>query len=116
MTDYPFCKDCVYEDVPMSDDPCYSCHNIFLSKHTKPMFKARVPDEEQCKGGNDMENASSTAGTLSGSYTYHSCYCIHRLPCGYCQLLSRVCPMQGVTINPYWNEVTCNGNGTGDVK
>lgn len=63
-----------------------------------------------------MDNYSSTTGPLSGSYTYNSCACAHRLPCGYCPLLSRVCPMQGVTINPYWNEVTCNGNGTGDVK
>lgn len=63
-----------------------------------------------------MVNDSSTTGPLSGSYTYNTCSCAHRLPCGYCPLLSRVCPMQGVTINPYWNEVTCNGNGTGDVK
>lgn len=63
-----------------------------------------------------MVNDSSNTGPLSGSYTYNSCACVHRLPCGYCPLLSRVCPMQGVTINPYWNEVTCNGNSTGDAK
>lgn len=38
-------------------------------------------------------------------------YCTHRLPCGYCQILCRVCPMQGNTvIGPTWklpNTVTC---------
>lgn len=63
-----------------------------------------------------MDNYSSTTGPLSGSYTYNSCPCASRLPCGYCPLLNRVCPMQGVTINPHWNEVTCNGNSTGDAK
>ena len=51
------------------------------------------------------------------SYTYSTCSCVHRLPCGYCPLLNRVCPMQGVTydspytVNPCINtekyEVTC---------
>ena len=61
---------------------------------------------------NSNINTGSTTGTLNGSYTYQTCSCAHRLPCGYCPLLSRVCPMQGVTINPGWNEVTCTGKGT----
>ena len=61
---------------------------------------------------NSNINTGSTTDTLNGSYTYQTCSCAHRLPCGYCPLLSRVCPMQGVTINPGWNEVTCTGKGT----
>ena len=49
------------------------------------------------------------------SYTYATTACAHRLPCGYCPLLNRVCPMQGITYNtfdttPYTinqTEITC---------
>ena len=49
------------------------------------------------------------------SYTYVTTACAHRLPCGYCPLLNRVCPMQGATYNePYTvgdfinkTEITC---------
>ena len=39
--------------------------------------------------------------------------CVHRLPCGYCPLMSRPCPMQVTTVTtwgttaPNLNEVTC---------
>ena len=56
---------------------------------------------------------TNSPGTTT-SYTYSSCSCVHRLPCGYCPLLSKPCPMQTVTITtapctPTWNlnEVTC---------
>ena len=111
--DYPFCNECEYEDYNIHEPPCQECHNKFLETHKKPKFKAKP--KENC-GGNDMENYASTTTPLSGSYTYNTCSCAHRLPCGYCPLLNRVCPMQGVTINPYWTEVTCNGNSTGDAK
>ena len=57
-----------------------------------------------------MNDYSSNIGSLNGSYTYQTCSCGHRLPCGYCPLLNRVCPMEGVKISPYWTEVTCQTN------
>ena len=49
------------------------------------------------------------------SYTFATTPCAHRLPCGYCPLLNRVCPMQGITLDqPYMvgdfinkTEITC---------
>ena len=52
---------------------------------------------------------TTTTGT---NINFNAQYCVHRLPCGYCQLMSRVCPMQGTTITPTWepgpNVVYCN--------
>lgn len=61
----------------------------------------------------DTTNTSTT-----GSYTYSSCTCVHRLPCGYCPLLSKPCPMQTITITnaqntPVWSLNNCT-NGTTD--
>lgn len=68
-----------------------------------------------------MDTTTNTTGTspLNGSYTYNACSCAHRLPCGYCPLLSRPCPMQGLQINPYspqWTISTCqNGSPEGVI-
>lgn len=48
-------------------------------------------------------SANSVCGTTS-TYTDFSKYCPNRLPCGYCTIMSRVCPLWcGVS----WSEVTC---------
>ena len=54
----------------------------------------------------------------TNSSTSYSNICLHRLPCGYCPLMNRQCPMQNTltwstpfsvpTIN--YNDVTCQGN------
>lgn len=68
---------------------------------------------------NDYTNKTTrqAGGTLGTSINandygyYTNGYCQHRLPCGYCTMLNRVCPMQnnqvtyttahnGLTINP----------------
>ena len=56
--------------------------------------------------------------TPTNSTTSYSNICVHRLPCGYCPLMSRQCPMQNTltwstplnvpTIN--YNDVTCQSN------
>ena len=60
---------------------------------------------------------STTVNT--GTYTTNTTnYCPQRLPCGYCVLLSRACPMQSNTTitptwDPNWYKVYCNA--TADV-
>jgi len=44
-----------------------------------------------------MITNDGTKTPLPSSYTYTTCSCVHRLPCGYCPLLNRPCPMQTVT-------------------
>ena len=41
---------------------------------------------------------------------YNQAYCINRLPCGYCTLLNRPCPMMfGQQYEPTWKpEITCS--------
>lgn len=56
----------------------------------------------------NMENVSSvsnsqtqsTATPLNGTIYNGGSYCSNRLPCGYCMLLSKPCPMQSYVINP----------------
>ena len=44
---------------------------------------------------------ADSATINTGTYTT---YCPQRLPCGYCVLLSRACPMQSnTTITPGWD-------------
>ena len=52
----------------------------------------------------------TTTGT---NINYNAQYCINRLPCGYCTLLSRVCQMFPTTISPTW-KITCEGKTNGD--
>lgn len=69
----------------------------------------------------NFNKSADTSNTgVSTTYQYQNPSCVHRLPCGYCPLLGRTCPMQTVTITnePYintpWNltEVTCKTGGT----
>ena len=64
-----------------------------------------------------MAEASNTVST--SSYTAYTNYCFHRLPCGYCMMMDRPCPMVGnVTYQTtgtypgydpdWWKKVTCN--------
>lgn len=60
---------------------------------------------------NDTVNTTTT-GT---SYTVSSS-CGSKLPCGYCMLLNRPCPMQfemikSPTWDPNWYKITCNTEG-----
>lgn len=58
---------------------------------------------------NDTVNTTTT-GT---GYSYANT-CRNRLPCGYCMLLDRPCPMQTFmtpTWDTNWNKVTCNTEG-----
>lgn len=47
-------------------------------------------------------STTDNATTVSGINPYG--YCWHRLPCGYCQIMSKPCPMQGNTncAQPEW--------------
>lgn len=51
--------------------------------------------------------------TTKTNTNYNAQYCINRLPCGYCTLLSRACPMFPTTISPTWG-ITCVGGTDGD--
>lgn len=57
------------------------------------------------------ETINSSTGT--GSTT--TSYCANRLPCGYCMVLGRACPMQNTitwtTPSWTWNTPTCNCGG-----
>ena len=59
----------------------------------------------------DVSNAQNYTGTptSTSSYTWSGNYCWHRLPCGYCKMLDRPCPMQGYQYTPGWQspEITC---------
>ena len=63
---------------------------------------------------------STTINT--GTYTTSTTnYCPQRLPCGYCVLLSRACPMQGNTTitpgwDPNWYKVYCNATAPNTAK
>lgn len=59
---------------------------------------------------NDTVNTTTT-GT---GYSYTNT-CGNKLPCGYCTLLNRPCPMQYFvtpTWDPNWYKITCNTEGT----
>ena len=49
---------------------------------------------------NDYTKTSSTGTAIN----YCPQACIHKLPCGYCTMLNRVCPMQ---YNMYNTTITC---------
>lgn len=51
--------------------------------------------------------------TTKTNINYNAQYCINRLPCGYCTLLSRACPMLPTTILPTW-EITYDGLANSD--
>ena len=63
---------------------------------------------------NKMESGSYTTITGTGTgtttnYVATSCIsCIHKLPCGFCTMLNRICPMQ---YTPTWGDggikITC---------
>lgn len=55
-----------------------------------------------------MDTCSNT------NLNFNSCYCMHRLPCGYCTLLRQSCPMYPV-VTPRW-EVTCQGSTATGVQ
>lgn len=54
---------------------------------------------------------TSTTGT-SANINYSKEYCVNRLPCGYCTLLGRACPMyytNTIPVEPTWKlpEIIC---------
>lgn len=53
-------------------------------------------------------NDTSTVSNLN----FNNSYCIHRLPCGYCKILEKSCPMYFNNI-PMYNpcEITCETKG-----
>lgn len=56
----------------------------------------------------NKEYDTSTTGTAAHIGVNYGCQ--HKLPCGYCTLLNRACPMQGNTIvEPTWKlpDITC---------
>lgn len=65
---------------------------------------------------NTTTGATFDGGTATYQYqgtttTNYSANCLYKLPCGYCTMLNRPCPMQwNTTINPVWKppyEFTC---------
>lgn len=63
-----------------------------------------------------MNDTVNTTTTGTPGYSYSNT-CGSKLPCGYCMLLNRPCPMQSNTFvtptwGPDWNKVTCNTEGT----
>ena len=63
----------------------------------------------------DISNKIETGSTTgTGTFTnYVATSCIHKLPCGFCTMLNRICPMQfsGAVMTPTWQDVkiTCEG-------
>ncbi len=53
---------------------------------------------------------STTPTTSPNNYAQ---YCLNRLPCGYCTLLSRPCPMFPAIVSPTW-KITCDDKTDGD--
>ncbi len=46
--------------------------------------------------------------TVPNNPNYSTAYCLNRLPCGYCTMLNRPCPMMGTQMEPTWKpEITC---------
>lgn len=52
-------------------------------------------------------------GTTGTNINYNANYCLNRLPCGYCTLLNRPCPMFPTTVAPTW-EINCEGKTDSD--
>ena len=68
---------------------------------------------------NTTETTTTEANMMGTSYQNA---CAHRLPCGYCPLMSRLCPMISTITTPTWTtpiavptyekyEVTCHCKG-----
>ena len=60
---------------------------------------------------------SNTTTTTTGTGYYYRDPCASKLPCGYCMLLNRPCPMQTNSfISPSWDpnqyKITCNTEET----
>ena len=51
--------------------------------------------------------------TTKTNSNYNANYCGNRLPCGFCTLLNRPCPMFPVTVAPTW-KITCDGSTGSD--
>lgn len=54
-------------------------------------------------------NNNNTSGSTTTTYSYINC-CPHRLPCGYCKLLDKMCPNSWYQPNwydPYHYQITC---------
>lgn len=53
-------------------------------------------------------NNTTTGGSTTTTYSYTNC-CPHRLPCGYCKLLDKTCPIywQPNWYDPYHYQITC---------
>ena len=54
-------------------------------------------------------NNNNTSGSTTTTYSYTNC-CPHRLPCGYCKLLDKMCPNywhQPNWYDPYHYQITC---------
>ena len=62
-----------------------------------------------------MVETTNTGTSTSGTYTAPTIpYCASRLPCGYCYILGRACPMQFATNFPGYDpyKITCTQIGT----
>lgn len=55
-------------------------------------------------------NTFKTTNTYDSSFGY----CMNRLPCGYCRVLEKPCPMIQGTINPYSGPVITYTTNTTD--
>ena len=58
----------------------------------------------------DTNNLNNTTNT----YDQHQSYCMNRLPCGYCRVLEKPCPMLQGTIYPYGGPVVTYATNTTD--
>lgn len=41
MTDFPYCENCEYADIPLEQEPCAQCHREFMTNRTKPAYQER---------------------------------------------------------------------------
>ena len=69
-----------------------------------------VTNDPTTINADDYLNAQKSTG---GSYTFSTSACIHKLPCGYCTILNRVCPMSWS--QPYIYTTTTCGTGLQNV-
>lgn len=54
--------------------------------------------------------------TVPNNPNYSAAYCLSRLPCGYCTMLNRPCPMIGMQAEPTWKTViTCTAGRADDA-
>lgn len=63
-----------------------------------------MSDNDSISLNNNIESGSTTT-----TYSYTAC-CPHRLPCGYCKILDKMCPNSWYQPNwydPYHYQITC---------